>query len=35
MEYAVAMLLAMAIIPVVEIEKIFERRRMRKKGLDV
>ena len=34
-EYCVAMLLAFAIVPVVEIEKIFERRRMRKKGLDV
>ena len=34
-EYAIAMLLAVLIVPVVEIEKIFERRRMRKKGLDV
>lgn len=33
-EYLVSMLLAFAIVPVVEIEKIFERRRMRKKGLD-
>ncbi len=33
-EYLVSMLLAFAIVPVVEIEKIFERRRMRKKGLE-
>ena len=34
-EYAIAMGLAVLIVPVVEIEKIFERRRMRKKGLEV
>ena len=31
-EYAVAMLLALSIVPMVEIEKVFERRRDRKRG---